>query len=566
MRTSQLPRVAASLLALAPLLVALPARASNVMEMGDGGSEQTARGGAWVARASDPLATWFNPAGLAGQATSVTVQGNLLFDDTCFSRVRAAGDTTSDPLVRADGTYPRVCNEAQLNVSPQIAATIRLTDRIGLGLALIAPNAGATKEFSDFVDDGNGQREASPARYLLARQSSLLVFPTVGLGIEVAPGLRVGASVAWGIARLKLASATMALNADGTTPANDIRANVQAQDYFVPSASVGTIWSATPELDIAATYRLTDAIRARGDVGTAANFYTRANASGDDRGVRYGDTIFEDCGTGLATTACGGGDNARVKIAIPMEAKLGVRYHRPRSATCPAGLRGPDGACRTMRDPMATDVFDVEANLTWANNSAMDAVQVRFPQDGTGRGILPVAGVAGGEIPPSADQRRGYSDVVGVRVGGDYVALPDRLALRAGAFFETSAANARYQSLDFAASARIGFAVGVAYRIHLGPRGETVDHAVTDAPIAVRRPALELMLGFGHVFVADQERRDPNASGSPAIAGTSCNGTSPVSPTTCEGGAERYRSKWPVNLGTIASSVNVINVGLAYRF
>ena len=75
------------------------------------------------------------------------------------------------------------------------------------------------------------------------------------------------------------------------------------------------------------------------------------------------------------------------------------------------------------------------------------------------------------------------------------------------------------------------------------------------------------MLGFSHVFFADQRRTDPNASGSPALAGTSCNGSEPVAGTqTCSDGSARYRTKWPVNLGTITNSINVINVGAAYRF
>jgi len=586
MRTSR-PRVAPGLgfavpLALALTLAAAPARATNVSEFPDNGSEQMARGGAWIARASDPLAAMFNPAGLAGQPTRVTLQNNLIFEHTCFTRIKGAGDTSNDPL-GASGAFPRVCNDVAPTFNPQVGATFRLTDRVGLGLLVIGPSSAGEKTFPDFVPDGSGQLQAAPNRYLLAKQAGLILFPTVAVGVEIVDNLRIGAAFSWGIARLRLATATMALNTDNAQPSNDIRANVQVQDYFIPAASLGALWSASPELDLAATYRVSDAIRAYGDVGTAANFYTRANAEGDDKNVRYGDTIFEDCGTGLPTTACKSGDNGRVKIAIPMEAKLGVRYHKLRAdPDCASGQRGEDGRCKHVRDPLATDVFDVEANLTWANNSAMDPIQIRFPQDGTGRGILPVAGVAGGEIPPNADQPRGYKDVFGVRVGGDYNVVPDRLALRAGAFFETSALDAKYQSIDFAAAARFGLALGATYRIPLGRRvipdpappaprdGADVGEAPAPAPAAPPAPppppALELMVGFGHVFVAEQSRTDPRADGVLAIAGTSCNRSDAVSASSCADGSQRYRSKWPVNLGTITNSLNVINVGLAYRF
>lgn len=552
---------ALSLAAVGALLVPGSARATNVTEFPDNGSEQMARGGAWVARASDPLATIFNPAGLAGQPSRVTIQNGLIFERTCMKRVKAAGDTTNDPLAAPDGSYPRVCNDINPTINPQIGATFRVNDRLGIGLLVIGPSSGGEKTFPDFVNDGSGTPQASPQRYLLVAQSGIILFPTVGIGYQVLDNLRLGASFSWGFARLKLTSATVSLNTDGITPEkNDTRAKIQVHDYFVPGFTVGGLYSATPEIDIGAWYKWSDSIKARGDAGTAANFYSKNNALGDSKGVRYGDTIYPDCGTGLATTqACAGGENATVKFVIPMEAKLGFRYHK-RRASLPAV--GPEATpeeiaaasrAKHLRDPMATDVFDVEADVTWANNSAADTIQIRFPGDATGKGSLPVAGVAGGEIPPNADQKRGYKDVIGVRVGGDYNVLPDQLALRGGAFFESSAADAALQNIDFAPTSRLGLAAGGTYRIHLG-QGE-------------KTSAIELMLGFSHVFFAEQRRTDPNASGSPALAGTSCNGSEPVAGTqTCSDGSQRYRTKWPVNLGTITNSVNVINVGAAYRF
>ncbi len=562
------------------LLFTAAASATGVSEFPDNGSEQMARGGAWVARASDPLATIFNPAGLAGQPSRVTIQSNTIWEHTCFTRVKAASDTTNDPLAGPGGTYPRTCNDISPTINPQIGATIKLTDRIGLGLLVIGPSSGGEKTFPDFVKDSNGQDQAAPGRYLLVEQKGIILFPTVGIGYEILDNLRVGASFSWGFARLNLTSATVSLNADSTTPAgNDTRGTLQVKDYFIPAFTLGTIWSATPNIDIAGWYKWSDAIRASGDVDTAAAFYTRQNAGGNDKDVRYGSTFYDDCGTGVAADIarkpCAGGDNAKIKFVIPMEAKLGFRYHKPR-AFVPAARPAPAAgeAVKTpeqeevdleieerefrrkqqrTRDPLATDVFDIEADLTWANNSAADNIQIRFPGDATGKGTLPVAGVAGGELPPNADQKRGYSDVLGLRVGGDYNLLPDQLALRGGAFFETSAADPRYQNVDFAAASRFGLALGGTYRIRFGEGAKT--------------SALELMVGYGHVFVAEQSRTDPNASGSGALAGTSCNKVNPVPGTqSCEDGSQRYRTKWPVNLGTITNSINVINVGVAYRF
>jgi hypothetical protein len=584
------PRAFATRAAIAALFVAaVPgvAHATNVTEFPDNGSEQMARGGAWVARASDPLATIFNPAGLAGQPSRVTIQNNAIFEHTCFSRIKALSDTTNDG-VDPGGAYPRACNDISPTLNPQLGATIKLTERLGLGLLVIGPSSGGEKTFPDFVPDASGQPQPAPNRYLLIEQKGVILFPTIGVGYEVVDNLRIGASFSWGFAKLNLTSATMSLNTDAARPSgNDTRATIQVRDYFIPALTVGGIWSATPNIDIAAWYKWSDAINAVGDAGTIANFYNN-----DKTKIRYGDTIFDDCGTGVAaaqaTKPCGNGDNAKLKFAIPMEAKIGFRYHQPRTIAAAAAAppppppvapvtpeEGPPSgdlaaappppppssptepteavASSHVRDPLATDVFDLEADFTWANNSALDSIQIRFPGDATGKGTLPVAGVAGGEIPPNADQKRGFKDVFGVRVGGDYNVIADKLALRGGAFFETSALEPQYQNIDFAPSTRFGFALGATYRLRFGEAAKT--------------SALELMIGYGHVFFAEQSRTDPNASGSPGLAGTSCNKVSPVPGTqTCEDGSQRYRTKWPVNLGTITNALNVINVGAAYRF
>src|SRR5690242_4605263 len=154
MRSAQL-RVLSAILATgvgaSALFASGEARATNVTEFPDNGSEQMARGGAWVARASDPLATIFNPAGLAGQPSRFTVQNNTIVEHTCFTRIKAASDTTQDPLAGPGGAYPRVCNDISPTINPQIGATFKLTERLGLGMLVIGPSSGGEKTFPDFV-------------------------------------------------------------------------------------------------------------------------------------------------------------------------------------------------------------------------------------------------------------------------------------------------------------------------------------------------------------------------------------------------------------------------------
>ena len=516
------------------------AHATSVEEFPDNGSEQEGRGGAWVARASDPLATFYNPAGLAGQPTRLTLQSNLSSQHTCFARVKATNDTTADG-VSPGATYPKVCEAGRFFPDPQLAFTVRLSDRIGLGIALLAPSAVGQQSWPEFVDGS----APSPERYLLISTSSLLVTPALGVGWQVLDGLRVGASFIFGTApSLDFVSATPSLNQNGQVPANnDIRDELKARAPFFPGFTVGVLWSPARNLDVAAWYKWMSDVNAKGDVETESNYFTAPVAGGNKSGVFYGDTAEPYCYTLPAGATlpgpppCGGGNNASVKLPIPMEAKLGVRYHKPRRDV-------PYDAHR--RDPLAQDVFDIEADFTWANDSAFSALQVRFPGDAQGNGVIQAnPGIPLSFVPPNADVLHELRDVFGVRVGGDYNILPDQLALRAGAFLETQAANTTYQNVDFDGATRFGLALGGTYRI---------------------ARSLDMMAGYGHVFFGVLSNGNPGAQGLPGVAGTACLNGAANPDGSCANGAQRYRTVWPVNLGTITSSINVINLGLSYRF
>src|SRR5580700_8501176 len=160
----------AAVVSLARVLCSREARASSVEEFPDNGSEQEGRGGAWVARASDPLATFYNPAGLAGQPTRLTLQANISTQGTCFSRVKANNDTsTADGATggtggsNAGGSYPQVCQSGTWFPDPQLAFTYHLTDRIGLGIAILGPSAVGNVTWPEFI---NGSTP-SPQRYML---------------------------------------------------------------------------------------------------------------------------------------------------------------------------------------------------------------------------------------------------------------------------------------------------------------------------------------------------------------------------------------------------------------
>jgi long-subunit fatty acid transport protein len=530
------------------------ARATNVLEFPDNGSEQMGRGGAWVARASDPLAAFFNPAGLAGQRTALTLQGNISFMHTCFTRLKHTDDTSQEPLADpATGNFPRVCNDIQPFPNPQLGAALRVSDRVGLGLAVLGPSAVGTGSWPAFLDSATGP-QAAPQRYLLIYGNLLQLNPTVSVGAEVLDNLRLGAAFHWGIFKAKFMNSAVALNADNQSPSsNDIAASLVVSDYFIPGFTLGGLYTIANTFDIAATYKWSDSIRASGDVYTQANYFTKKVATGDTSGIADGDSTLGNCNVNGAEGKCAPG-LAKLEVAIPMEAKIGLRYHKPRARVYPEGT-APDvieaaaERDKHLRDPLQTDVFDAELDLTWANNSAIDSLQIRFPGDEQGNGIIPVNGTPG-TLPPNADVPKHYKDVFGVRAGGDVNLVPNTFALRAGVFYESKGQDVHYQNIDFQGGARFGAAGGLTYRLHMA-----------------KESALEFQAGFMHVFYATQYNDDPNGSGVNGITGTACNPTSNnQAGGTCTDGRQKYRTNWPVNLGTIANALNVINVGATYRF
>jgi long-chain fatty acid transport protein len=552
---------------LAVALVATPASATNVTEFPDNGSEQMGRGGAWVARASDPLAAFYNPAGLAGQPTRLTLQGNLVFGQTCFKRIAAPNDTTQDPLKMTDGSFPQVCSDGSPQFPPnaQLAFTFSPTPRLGIGLAFLAPSGVAKAKWPEFVNDMNGQGQAAPNRYLLLSADAFYITPTIGVGYEIIDNLRLGASFQWGIASAKFQTAVTSINGDNAAPRdNDLKAELNAADYFVPGSTIGALWSPSDWVDVAGWFKFSKSIEASGDLKLNKNYFQPASRDGrvvpGSVGYEMTDTSrtitdpLGACGTaprdknanptgpGLMTpeaAQCKPGD-AKVTLPVPVELKLGVRVHQPRVKAA------------HVRDPMANDVWDAELDVTWAHNSDFDYLKLRFPAvaPGAADGVLPVAGIMGNPIPAISDVPHKYRDVLGFRLGGDFNILPDKLAIRAGGFFETQAGNSTYQTIDFMAGARVGLSLGGTFRIRLSKE---------------KSRAIDLHAGFMHMFVFDSTNNGPN--GISALAGTACNPAgNAIAGNLCSDGRIKYQTNWAVNLGTISNQLSAINVGASYRF
>ncbi|WP_437966441.1 hypothetical protein WMF04_43720 [Sorangium sp. So ce260] len=447
--------------AFAAMVAAGAARASSGLDSPDIGVLQLGRGGAWVARADDPLAAYFNPAGLAAQRSSAHGGVHFIQLAQCFTRLGPDGQpvppsyTTAIPGPGSEGgPDPEVCAEGGLFPNPQIAATLRVSDALAVGVAVLGPHGVGERTWPEslaYTHPSFGEMtQPSPQRYLLTSLDALMVMPTLSVGFTPAEGISLGAGFIWGMAVVdfvNFAEATSAAGGDDFNAHGDLRTRAKADDLFIPGFVLGARWAAAAHLDLGAWFKWQDAVRAKTDLTIESRYWTPAGVKDEDpcEGEPPGCNVTEERNAG------------DLRMRIPMEAKLGLRYHRPRAgAARPAQTSAAEPR---VRDPMVDDLFDVELDFTWANNSAVDAIEVRLREG------IPVRGTVVGTVPPNADVPHRWRDVLGVRLGGDFVVLPNLLALRAGGFFEQKGQDDADLNLDFHLGYRVGVGAGVTARV-----------------------------------------------------------------------------------------------------
>jgi long-chain fatty acid transport protein len=337
--------------------------------------------------------------------------------------------------------------------NPQIALMVRPTRRLAIGLAVLGPHGDGSQVWPESVAEASGQTQPSPQRYLIVSSDALIVQPTLSVSYRILPWLSVGAGFIWGIASVDVVNfseGTSAPGGDDFDAHQDLRSRLQGSDAFVPGVVVGGLLAPTGWLDVGAWFKAQDSIRTRTHLTIESRYWLPSGRKNEDpcAGEAAGCNITDD------------EDAGSFKLSIPMEAKLGLRYHLARGTQERPAWSERARSVRA-RDPMSEDIFDLELDLTWANNSAVDAIEVRFDEG------IAVRGTDVGFVPQNADVPHEWRDVFGVRLGGDLNVLPNLLALRAGGFMETKGQDDATLNLDFHLGFRAGVSGGATVR--LGP-------------------------------------------------------------------------------------------------
>ncbi len=380
------------------------------IELGSIGVQSVGRAGTFTARASDPTAMWHNVAAIAGlPGLQWTVSSNIGLWQHCFARQgrydgEESGVVTNTtvfmnsryPTVRPE--YPEVCNEVSPAIVPQLLMTYRLKPWLTVGGGLLTPAGVGNQRFADRVTTTAGLAP-SPSRYQVLATNILIINPTLAVAVAPTPWLRLGAAMQPSVARF--AGETTANAIGSQSPATDIRTAADAWGFFW-AGNLGVQIQATPSITIGAHAHLNQSpVRLSGK--TTATVRPYAMNPNERISSRF-DSV--------------------VTLPLPSIVRVGVRY---------AQLRSDANPLWSERDPMRDELFDVEVNAHYEGSSVLQAVVTNST------GMVEVSPGQFGPATPEVVLRRSWRDTVGLRVGGDYNAIRNVLALRAGLSWDLGA-------------------------------------------------------------------------------------------------------------------------------
>ena len=431
-------------------LVALPgARAGGLFVPGTG-TEAMGRAGAFVAKADDPSALHYNPAGLVLiDGTIIHLGSNFLRYSLTFDRsgVYEAPAGIDEPY--EGNEYAAVTNQASPNFGlgrfqsvPLLAAAFDLGRWIpGLhgGAGILAPNAYPGRDFGTYTLEAPGVAPP-PQRYDIVHQDAIVILPSIAAAYTMNSKLSLGLRMSWGIARLEATSYTWAIRNYQEWIGDDSEFVVEVTDRFVPGLALGALYRPVPDVVIGAAYTTRLAVAGR---GTGRATLGHNSVTGD------ADVIAPLAPQNTPGCAAGGELGALqtcIDFVLPQTFALGGRWI-------------------LARDRSGGELADIEFDAVWEDWSAGSNYQVIV--DGQSQ-------LTGFPLQTSI-VRHGLQDVLSVRLGGSY-ALPvgnpgnggasgRPLVVRAGVAHDTAAAPLTWQRVDVDGAARTTFATGLSYRV-----------------------------------------------------------------------------------------------------
>jgi hypothetical protein len=426
-------------------------------EYPDNGARALGRAGAFTARADDPTAIYYNPAGLSAlRGGDIYVGANGLMLDQGFQPADRTVDIASR---RVTLEYGRVEQSVAFFPAPFLAGHFDFEGLPGWDFAagIYGPASNGHRKFDDQYPvvratdnrgkDAAGRVAGNRALHLVPNgmliESELVqIFPTLSAAWQVSGvPLRFGVSLQDSIVLAKLRQGS-----GGEYPG---QAELDVKDLFAPTGILGVHYAPHPRWEIGLSFRPPIAIEATGKAKLkqydqcirAANGDCAADPQLSDQwGVEGALELYE---ADRKTR----NDAVTMSFTNPLWTRLGVRYVH-RDAETLAADHADDGP----------GLFDVELDYIFEGDGAHQYYDLNF---GAEQVNLPAENGEGTFISmPHLKDRRNYQHTHAVRLGGDYNVLPGLLAVRAGGAYETAVSPEDYTHLDFPSTAKLTGAVG----------------------------------------------------------------------------------------------------------
>ncbi len=455
------------------------------------GARAAGRGGAFVARADDLTAVSYNPAGLATLDATQVELGNI-FSHNAYAYTR---QPTLDYAREQGGVAPLVSFAKVSNGQPWQALDpmLGVASRLGLpdwafALAAYAPPGISNLAFPA----GGGQR------YMMVEREAMFLKYAASAAWKHQDVFGFGASAEWiHVPRLKYSVVVDGTQFNGA--ANpvasdlDILATMKGSSLFTFNATLGAWYRPVPSWMFGVSGQV-----------VPANVVTHGTLNL---------SMVNDLGWGepVLTRADGTpADDVDVTLPLPLVGRAGARYIHL------AGGR---------------EVFDLELDVEYVTWSRVD----RFTID-THRKTANYAG-QNVDLDKLYIEKR-WRDTFAVRLGGDYVAIPGHLTLRAGAYYESAVAKPAYANVDFAGAAQMGGALGAS--VFVG-RLE-----IALAYLLKLQPSFSVSEADARVY---QQSPASLCPGDPGYCHPDLNGQLPV-----------------INAGTYSASSHLVLLNLRYRY
>ena len=369
------------------------------------------RAGAFVARADDGTAAWYNPAGFANQdGTRMTLDAGFVRQSIFFQRMDPSGNTA--------GYEPQGNNAA-----PRLIPFLGFSSDFGLKNFVFALSGfGPNGRKLDYPANG-------PGRYSMIETNVAEAFAQLSVAWRPHPTFSVGAAF-----RYVYNSATQSrkITIAGGTPdnegADDVGLTFDVRDAFVPNAQFGVLWSPLRWLDFGLSYRLPTNVEADGEMRVDPADVARLRAG------RFPNVAL--CSERTCAVDKQNHGNIRVNFGLPGILRAGARVHQ----SAPEKRR-----------------WDLEVDFVWERWTGFGKLET-LPQEV----YYTLASRTPAKLPNIVEER-GYGNAFSVRMGGDFEVLRNWLVARAGVFFETSAVPLQAVNVGIVDAPKVGFTVGLTF-------------------------------------------------------------------------------------------------------